>query len=120
MTWHEDETDLEPQLVALHQRVPQGTYRAQPSRSACIAKADGRQPPLGIAALEDKIGQHAVVRVLNAVYEEDVLGFSYGFRPGRGPHDALDALWVGILRKRVTWCLTRTSVTLSGQSITDG
>ena len=105
VTWHAYETDLETKLVDLHQRVHQGTYRAQPSRRAYIAKDDGRQRPLGITALEDKIVQHAVVTVLNAIYEEDFLGFSYGFRPGRGPHDALDALWVGIMRKQVNWVL---------------
>ncbi len=105
VTWHEYETDLNTKLVALHQHVHQGTYRAQPSRRAYIAKADGRQRPLGIAALEDKIVQHAVVTVLNAIYEEDFQGFSYGFRPGRSQHDALDALWVGIMRTRVHWVL---------------
>ncbi len=104
-TWGEYETDLEVKLTRLHGQVHQGTYRAQPSKRAYIPKADGRQRPLGIAALEDKIVQHAVVTVLNAIYEEDFLGFSYGFRPGRSQHDALDALWVGIMRKRVNWVL---------------
>jgi len=104
-TWCEYETDLEAKLTRLHGQVHQGTYRAQPSKRAYIPKADGRQRPLGIAALEDKIVQHAVVTVLNVIYEEDFLGFSYGFRPGRGQHDALDALWVGIMRKRVNWVL---------------
>jgi len=103
--WHEYETDLETKVTRLHGRLHQGTYRAQPSRRAYIAKADGRQRPLGIAALEDKIVQHAIVTVLSTIYEEDFLGFSYGFRPERGPHDALDALWVGIMRKRVNWVL---------------
>jgi len=79
LTWHEYETDLEVKLTSLHGRLHQGTYRAQPSKRAYIPKADGRQRPLGIAALEDKIIQHAVVAVLNAIYEEDFLGFSYGF-----------------------------------------
>ena len=105
MTWKEYETDLDRRLVDLHSRVHQGTYRAQPSKRAYIPKADGRQRPLGIAALEDKIVQSAVVTVLNQIYEEDFLGFSYGFRPGRSQHDALDALWVGLMRKRVKWVL---------------
>jgi group II intron reverse transcriptase/maturase len=104
-TWREYETDLSAKLTSLHRQLHQGTYRAQPSKRTYIPKADGRQRPLGIAALADKIVQHAVVRVLNAIYEEDFLGFAYGFRPGRGPHDALDALWVGIMRKRVNWVL---------------
>ena len=84
-TWREYETDLSAKLTSLHRQLHRGTYRAQPSKRTYIPKADGRQRPLGIAALEDKIVQHAVVTVLNAIYEEDFLGFSYGFRPGRGP-----------------------------------
>ena len=99
------EQDLEANLRDLHQRVHRGSYRARPTRRTYVPKADGRQRPLGVAALEDKIVQRAVVEVLNAVYEEDFLGFSYGYRPGRGPHDALDALAVGIERKRVNWVL---------------
>jgi RNA-directed DNA polymerase len=97
--------DLEANLQGLHQRVQQGRYRASPSRRAYIPKADGRQRPLGIATLEDKIVQRAVVEVLNAVYEVDFLGFSYGFRPRRNPHNALDALVTGITRTRVNWVL---------------
>ncbi len=103
MTWTEYGQDLEVHLEGLHARVQSGRYRAKPSRRAYIPKADGRLRPLGIAALEDKIVQRAVVEVLNAVYEEDFRGFSYGFRPGRSPHDALDALAVGISRKKVNW-----------------
>jgi len=105
VSWREYETDLDEKLVDLHSRIHRGTYRAQPSKRAYIPKADGRQRPLGIAALEDKIVQQAVVMVLNQIYEEDFLGFSYGFRPGRSQHDALDALWVGIMRKKVNWIL---------------
>jgi RNA-directed DNA polymerase len=105
VTWKEYETGLGERLKDLHSRVHRGTYRAQPSKRAYIPKTDGRQRPLGIAALEDKIVQHAVVTVLNPIYEEDFLGFSYGFRPGRRQHDALDALWVGLMRKKVSWVL---------------
>ena len=105
MTWQHYATDLESNLQDLHARVHRGAYRAKPSRRVYIPKADGRQRPLGIAALEDKIVQRAVVEVLNAIYEVDFLGFSYGFRPGRNQHQALDALAVGILRKKVNWVL---------------
>jgi group II intron reverse transcriptase/maturase len=105
VTWHDYGQDLEGNLVDLHARVHGGSYRAKPSRRVFIPKPDGRQRPLGVASLEDKILQRAVVEVLNAIYEQDFLGFSYGFRPGRGPHDALDALATGILRKRVNWVL---------------
>jgi RNA-directed DNA polymerase len=105
VTWADYGQDLVANLRDLHERVHSGRYRARPSRRAYIPKADGRLRPLGITALEDKILQRAVVEVLNAVYETDFLGFSYGFRPGRGPHDALDALAVGIERKKVNWVL---------------
>lgn len=105
VTWQAYGQDLENNLGDLHRRVHSGRYRAKPSRRVYIPKADGRLRPLGVAALEDKIVQRAVVEVLNAVYEVDFRGFSYGFRPGRGPHDALDALTVGIGRKRVNWVL---------------
>src|SRR5215469_10072906 len=105
VTWQEYEDGIEDRLVALHRQVHTGTYRAQPSKRAYIPKPDGRKRPLGIAALEDKVVQQAVVTVLNQIYEVDFLGFSYGFRPGRGAHDALDALWVGIMRKKVNWVL---------------
>ena len=105
VTWQSYGQDLEGNLRDLHARLHSGGYRARPSRRAYVPKADGRLRPLGIAALEDKIVQRAVVEVLNAVYETDFLGFSYGFRPGRSPHDALDALATGICRKRVNWVL---------------
>jgi RNA-directed DNA polymerase len=103
--WQDYEAELEPRLAALHDRVHSGAYRPQPSRRTYIPKTDGRQRPLAIAALEDKIVQGATVLVLNAIYEEYFLGFSYGFRPGRGPHDALDALIVGITSRKVSWIL---------------
>jgi group II intron reverse transcriptase/maturase len=103
--WEEYESGLEDRLVDLHSRVHRGTYRAQPSRRVFIPKADGRQRPLGVAALEDKVVQQAVVTILNQIYEVDFKGFSYGFRPGRSPHQALDALSVGIQRKKVNWVL---------------
>ena len=103
ITWRDYEADLEPRLRDLHERVHRGAYRPQPSRRTYIPKADGKQRPLAIAALEDKIVQGACVMVLNAIYEGDFCGFSYGFRPGRGPHDALDALCVAIDQRKVNW-----------------
>lgn len=105
VTWKEYEADLESRIPDLHERVHRGTYRAKPSKRAWIPKADGRQRPLGIASLEDKIVQQAVGTILEQIYEEDFVGFSYGFRPGRGCHNALDALYVGITRRKVNWVL---------------
>ena len=106
VTWRKyGEGSLEARLSDLHGRIHQGAYQALPSRRTWIPKPDGRQRPLGIAALEDKIVQRAVGTVLNQIWEEDFEGFSYGFRPGRSQHDALDALSVGIMRKRVNWIL---------------
>src|SRR5271157_5130803 len=105
VTWETYETELGRRLEDLHSRVHRGTYRALPSRRVFIPKPDGRQRPLAVAALEDKIVQRATATVLNAIYEEDFLGFSYGFRPGRGAHDALDALVVGISSTKVNWIL---------------
>jgi len=105
VTWREYETGLEDRLVDLHDRVHRGAYQAQPSRRTYIPKTDGRQRPIGIASLEDKIVQQGVVSILNQIYEEDFRGFSYGFRPGRSQHQALDALSVGITRKKVNWVL---------------
>src|SRR3954469_24400290 len=105
LTWQDYEADLEPRLRDLHDRVHRGAYRALPSRRRYIPKADGRARPLAIAALEDKIVQRATVAVLNAIYEEDFLGFSYGFRPKRSQHDALDALVVGISSTKVNYIL---------------
>jgi RNA-directed DNA polymerase len=103
MTWEDYEADRERNLTDLHARVQWGAYRALPSRRTYIPKADGRQRPLAVAALEDKIVQRATVAVLNCIYEEEFLGFSHGFRPERGQHDALDALCVGITSKRVNF-----------------
>jgi RNA-directed DNA polymerase len=97
LTWQVYETDLDKRLEELHSRVHRGTHRALPSKRTYIPKPDGRQRPLGIAALEDKFVQHAVGMVHSQIYEEAFLGFSYGFRPGYGTHDALDALWIGII-----------------------
>jgi len=105
VTWHEYEAGLEDRLIDLHGRVHRGAYRALPSRRVYIQKEDGRQRPLGVAALEDKIVQYAVATILNQIYEEDFLGFSYGFRPGRSQHDALDALSYALLKKKVNYIL---------------
>jgi len=105
VTWQDYEADLEGNLRELHAKVHRGTYRALPVRRRFIPKPDGKQRPLGVTALEDKIVQRAVVAVLNAIYEEDFLGFSYGFRPGRSQHDALDALAVAICETPVNWIL---------------
>jgi group II intron reverse transcriptase/maturase len=105
VTWQEYEAGLEDRLADLHNRVNRGAYRAQPSRRVYIPKPDGRQRALGVAALEDKTVQQTVVTILNQIYEQDFRGFSYGFRPGRSQHQALDALYVGITRKKVNWVL---------------
>ncbi len=106
MTWEAYGVGLDERLSDLHRRVPVGAYRATPSRRVMIPKPDGGERPLGIAALEDKIVQKAVVDgILTPIYEAEFLGFSYGFRPGRGAHDALDALAVGIERCKVNWIL---------------
>ena len=104
-TWQHYGEALEDNLRGLSRKLKRGAYRAQPVRRAYIPKTDGRQRPLGVTALEDKIVQRATVEVLNAIYETDFLGFSYGFRPGRNPHHALDALYVGIMRRKVNWVL---------------
>lgn len=105
VTWQQYGEDVEDRLTNLHERVQSGRYRAMPSKRIWIPKADGRQRPVGMAVLEDKIVQHAVVQVLNQIYEEVFLGFSYGFRPERHQHKALDAVWVGITRRKVSWVL---------------
>jgi group II intron reverse transcriptase/maturase len=104
-TWRAYGEQLEVHLADLSVRLQRGAYRAKPVRRVLIPKADGRQRPLGVTTLEDKLVQRALVTVLNCIYETDFLGFSYGFRPGRSPHNALDALCVGIQRKKVSWVL---------------
>jgi len=105
VTWQEYEDGLEDRLTELHGRVHRGAYRATPSRRVYIEKADGRQRPLAVPAIEDKLVQYAVVTILNQIYEEDFLGFSYGFRPGRSQHQALDALSYALLKKKVNYVL---------------
>jgi group II intron reverse transcriptase/maturase len=105
VTWEQYGAKLEENLQGLHQRLHRGAYRATPSRRVYIPKADGQQRPLGVVTMEDKIVQRAVVEILNAIYEGDFLGFSYGARPGRGAHQALDALAIGIQRKKVSFVL---------------
>src|SRR5262250_2196804 len=104
-TWRHYGEELERNLQDLSERLKRGAYRAKPVRRVYIPKADGRQRPLGVTALEDKIVQRAAVEVLNAIYETDFLGFSYGFRPGRSQHQALDALYTGLLTRKVNWVL---------------
>lgn len=104
-TWREYGENLERNLAELSGQLRRGGYRARPVRRVYIPKADGRQRPLGVTSLEDKIVQRATVEVLNAIYETDFLGFSYGYRPGKNPHNALDALYVGLLTKKVNWVL---------------
>jgi group II intron reverse transcriptase/maturase len=105
VTWHDYEQDLEDNIADLHDRIHRGAYRAQPSRRVWIPKPDGRQRPLAVTAVEDKIVQQAVLWVLQSIYEQDFLGFSYGYRPSRKPHDALDSLSVAITSKKVNWIL---------------
>lgn len=105
VTWQQYQEDLEQRLANIHERIYRGSYRAQPSKRVHIPKPEGRTRQLGIAVLEDKIVQHAVGKVLLAIYEEDFLGFSYRFRPGPSQHDALDSLWVGLTRRKVHWVL---------------
>jgi len=104
-TWRHYVEDLEHNLQDLSHRLQRGAYQAKPVRRAYILKSDGRQRPLGVTALEDKIAQRAAVEVLNAIYEEDFVDFSHGFRPGRSPHNALDQLYIGIHEKKVNWVL---------------
>jgi len=105
VTWRQYADGLEARLIDLHGRVQSGRYRAQPSKRIYIPKSDGRQRPIGIAALEDKVVQQAMVRMMEAIFEEEFVGFSYGFRPGRSQHDALDALWVALVHRKVGWVL---------------
>jgi RNA-directed DNA polymerase len=105
VTWEEYGEELDERLVTLHEQIQSGTYRARPSKRVWISKDDGKKRPIGIAALEDKIVQQALAEVLHVIYEEDFLGFSYGFRPGRSQHNALDAIYVAITQRKVSWVL---------------
>jgi len=105
VTWEDYEAHLEERIRSLHERVQRGTYHALPSRRAYIAKPDGGWRPLGVAALEDKVVQHALATILTEIYEADFMGFSYGFRPERGAHDGLDALWVSLMHRKVSYLL---------------
>jgi RNA-directed DNA polymerase len=120
LTWRAYEEGQDAKILDLHSRLHKGAYRAFPSRRVYIPKPGGRQRPLAIAALEDKIVQRATLGVLNAIYEEDFLGFSYGFRPKRGQHDALDALVVGITTRKVNFILDADSGHTSTRSTTLG
>jgi retron-type reverse transcriptase len=105
MTWSQYGQGLDERLAGLHDRVHSGRFRAKPSKRIYIAKEDNSQRPIGIAALEDKIVQQASCWLLQQIYEEEFVGFSYGFRPERSAHNALDAVWVGITRRKVNWVL---------------
>ena len=105
VTWHDYELDLEDRITDLHGRIHRGSYRAKPSKRIYLPKPDGRKRPIGIASLEDKLVQKAVVWVLQCIYEQDFLDFSYGYRPGKSQHKALDALSVALTRKKVNWVL---------------
>jgi retron-type reverse transcriptase len=120
VTWNRYEVDPDARLKDLHQRIQRGVHRAQLSKRVFIPKTDGKLRPLGIAALEDKVVQQAVVTVLNLVHEVDFPGSSYGFRPQRGAHDALDVLWVGLMRKKLTGCCTQTFAGCLTPSTTNG
>jgi len=104
-TWSDYAKDFESRIEDLHGQIHRGAYRAKPSKRTYIPKPDGKMRPLGIAALEDKIVQQATRTILECIYEEDFLGFSYGFRPRRSPHQALDALFVGITKRKVNWII---------------
>ena len=104
-TWRQYGEDLESNLTDLSLRLRRGAYRAKAVLRRFITKDDGQQRPLGVTALEDKIAQRATVTVMNAIYETDFLGFSYGYRPGKGQHNALDALYIGVLTRKVNWVL---------------
>src|SRR5713226_6875707 len=104
-TWRQYGEQLESNLTDLSARLRRGAYRAKPVRRVFITKEDGRQRPLGVTALEDKVVQRATVEVLNGIYETDFVGFSYGYRPGKSPHNALDALYTGLLTRKVNWVL---------------